>query len=99
MAPADWNPRFVSGRTVRAFEFLQNQRRRYVLVAKWGEFMKDLDMFVGGADGGRRRRTRRPVIRAWSCPYKFDVPTRAVEAAMIRHRRPRSTRSPFAARS
>src|SRR5205823_5213796 len=47
MAPADWNPRFVTGRTVKAYEFLQQQRRRYVLVQKWGEFMKDLDMFIG----------------------------------------------------
>ena len=23
MAPADWNPRFVTGRTVKAFEYLQ----------------------------------------------------------------------------
>ncbi|MEP6622693.1 MAG: amidase, partial [bacterium] len=29
MAPADWNPRFVTGRTIRAYDFLQNQRRRY----------------------------------------------------------------------
>ena len=73
MAPADWNPRFVNGRTVKAFEFLQNQRRRYVLVAKWGEFMKDLDLFIGGpqADVAPNAQTGHPCAVV---PYKFDVP-------------------------
>jgi len=73
MAPADWNPRFVTGRTVRAFDFLQSQRRRYMLIAKWGEFMKDLDMFVGGpnADVGPNAQTGHPCA---VLPYKFDVP-------------------------
>ncbi len=73
MAPADWNPRFVTGRTVRAFDFLQQQRRRYMLVAKWGEFMKDLDMFVGNpqADVGPNAQTGHPCVVV---PYKFDVP-------------------------
>jgi Asp-tRNA(Asn)/Glu-tRNA(Gln) amidotransferase A subunit family amidase len=73
MAPADWNPRFVNGRTVRGFDFLQQQRRRYMLVAKWGEFMKDLDMFVGNpqADVGPNAQTGHPCAVV---PYKFDVP-------------------------
>jgi Asp-tRNA(Asn)/Glu-tRNA(Gln) amidotransferase A subunit family amidase len=73
MAPADWNPRFVAGRTVRAFEFLQNQRRRYVLVQRWGEFMKDLDMFIGAptADVAPNAQTGHPCAVV---PYKFDVP-------------------------
>ena len=73
MAPADWNPRFVNGRTVKAFEFLQNQRRRYVLVARWGEFMKDLDLFIGGpyADVAPNAQTGHPCAVV---PYKFDVP-------------------------
>jgi Asp-tRNA(Asn)/Glu-tRNA(Gln) amidotransferase A subunit family amidase len=73
MAPADWNPRFVNGRTVKAYEFLQNQRRRYVLVAKWGEFMKDLDLFIGApqADVGPNAQTGHPCAVV---PYKFDVP-------------------------
>ena len=46
-------------RTVKALEFLQKQRRRMVLVAKWGEFMKDLDLFIGssGADIGPNAQT------------------------------------------
>lgn len=73
MAPADWNPRFVSGRTVRGFDFLQNQRRRYMLISKWGEFMKDLDMFIGNpnADVGPNAQTGHPCAVV---PYKFDVP-------------------------
>jgi Asp-tRNA(Asn)/Glu-tRNA(Gln) amidotransferase A subunit family amidase len=73
MAPADWNPRFVTGRTVRAFDFLQNQRRRYMLVSAWGEFMKDLDMFVAGpaADIAANAQTGHPCV---VLPYKFDVP-------------------------
>jgi len=73
MAPADWNPRFVQGRTVSGFEFMQNQRRRYMLVAKWGEFMKDLDMFCGNpnADVGPNAQTGHPCVVV---PYKFDLP-------------------------
>ncbi len=73
MAPADWNPRFVGGRTTRAFEFVQNQRRRMVLVAKWGDYMKDLDLFIGApnADVGPNAQTGHPCA---VLPYKFDVP-------------------------
>jgi Asp-tRNA(Asn)/Glu-tRNA(Gln) amidotransferase A subunit family amidase len=73
MAPADWNPRFVAGRTIKAYEFLQNQRRRYVLVQKWGEFMKDLDCFIGAptADIAPNAQTGHPCAVV---PYKFDVP-------------------------
>ena len=73
MAPADWNPRFVAGRTVRAFEFMQNQRRRYMLVSAWGEFMKDLDLFIANpfADVAPNAQTGHPCA---VLPYKFDVP-------------------------
>ena len=73
MAPADWNPRFVAGRTVRAFDFLQNQRRRYMLISAWGEFMRDLDMFIAApsADVAANAQTGHPCV---VLPYKFDVP-------------------------
>jgi hypothetical protein len=73
MAPADWNPRFVSGRTPRAFEFMQSQRRRYILISRWAEFMKDLDMFIASpsADVGANAQTGHPCVVV---PYKFDVP-------------------------
>jgi len=74
MAPADWNPRFVNGRTPRAFDFIQSQRRRYILISKWAEFMKDLDMFVAApsADVGANSQTGHPCAVV---PYKFGVPT------------------------
>jgi Asp-tRNA(Asn)/Glu-tRNA(Gln) amidotransferase A subunit family amidase len=74
MAPADWNPRFVNGRTVRAIDYVQTQRRRYVLIAKWAEYMKELDMFIGNpqADVGANAQTGHPCVVV---PYKFDVPT------------------------
>ena len=73
MAPADWNPRFVSGRTTRGFEFIQSQRRRYILISKWAEYMKDLDMFIASpsADVGANSQTGHPCAVV---QYKFDVP-------------------------
>ncbi len=73
MAAADWNPRFVGGRTTPAFEFVQNQRRRMLLVQAWGEFMKDLDGFIAGpqADVAANAQTGHPCA---VLPYAFDVP-------------------------
>ena len=73
MAPADWNPRFVGGRNLRAWEFVNNQRRRLILVQRWGAFMKELDAFIGGpnADVGPNAQTGHPCAVV---PYKFDVP-------------------------
>jgi Asp-tRNA(Asn)/Glu-tRNA(Gln) amidotransferase A subunit family amidase len=74
MAPADWNPRFVNGRTVRAYDFLQVQRRRQAYIADWAAFMKDLDLFVGApqADTSPNAQTGHPCV---VLPYKFDVPS------------------------
>ncbi len=73
MAPADWNPRFVNGRTARAFEYVQGQRRRYLLISRWADYMKDLDLFIGNpqADVGANAQTGHPCVVV---PYKFDVP-------------------------
>ncbi len=73
MAPADWNPRFVTGRMTRALDFMQSQRRRYVMITKWGEFMKDLDLFIASptADTFANAQTGHPCVVV---PYKFDVP-------------------------
>ena len=73
MAAADWNPRFFGGRATRGFEFVQGQRRRMLLVAKWGEFMKELDLFIAGpnADVGANAQTGHPCV---VLPYTFDVP-------------------------
>lgn len=76
MAPADWNPRFVNGRVVRALDFLQLQRRRHAYITAWAEFMKDLDLFVGAptADITANAQTGHPCVVV---PYKFDVPAAA----------------------
>jgi Asp-tRNA(Asn)/Glu-tRNA(Gln) amidotransferase A subunit family amidase len=73
MAPADWNPRFVNGRRIPGFEFLQTERRRYVMISKWAEFLKDLDMYIGSpfADVGANAQTGHPSA---VLPYKFGVP-------------------------
>ena len=80
MAPADWNPRFVRGRMIRAIDYMQSQRRRYVLISKWGEFMKDLDLFIAGptADIAQNAQTGHPCAVV---PYKFDVPVQQGGAA------------------
>jgi hypothetical protein len=72
-APADWNPRFVVGRTIPGFEFLQTERRRYILMTRWHEYLKDLDMYIGApaADIGECAQTGYPSA---VLPYKFDVP-------------------------
>jgi len=74
MAPADWNPRFVSGRQDRAMDFIQRQRRRHVLISRWAEFMKDLDCFIGNptADIAPNAQTGHPCVVV---PYDFAVPT------------------------
>ena len=73
MAPADWNPRFVNGRMTRAIDYVQSQRRRYLLIVKWAEYMRDLDMFIGSpqADVSPNAQTGHPCVVV---PYKFDVP-------------------------
>lgn len=73
MAPADWNPRFVNGRRARAFDFVQSQRRRFVMISRWAEYFRDLDLFIGAptADIGANAQTGHPCVVV---PYKFDVP-------------------------
>ena len=72
-APADWNPRFVVGRTIPGYEFLNTERRRYLLITKWAEYLKDVDMYIGSpfADVGECAQTGYPSA---VLPYKFDVP-------------------------
>jgi hypothetical protein len=73
MAGSDWNPRFVTGRLARGFDFMQSQRRRYMLISAWAAYMKDLDMFIASpsADVGANSQTGHPCAVV---PYKFDVP-------------------------
>ena len=61
-----------NGRFTRAFDFIQAQRRRYVLISKMAEFMKDLDMYVPAlpaADIAYHASTGHPCAVV---PYKFE---------------------------
>jgi hypothetical protein len=65
--------RFTNGRFPRAFDFINQQRRRQVLISQMAELLKDLDMYVpgGGFDVGLHATTGHPCVVV---PYKFDVP-------------------------
>jgi hypothetical protein len=66
--------RWTGGRFPRAFDFIQAQRRRYILISQMAELLKDLDMYVPGANGydvGLHAQTGHP---AAVVPYKFDSP-------------------------
>ncbi|HEY0968819.1 MAG TPA: amidase [Opitutaceae bacterium] len=80
MAPANWNPRFVNGRTISAHEYLNAQRRRLLYIQKYHEVMGDLDLFVSSAPGwdvAANAQTGHPCVVV---PYTFAVPTQAANA-------------------
>jgi len=71
--------RWTGGRFPRAFEFVQQQRRRYVLITQMAELLKDYDMYVpGGGSGqgqwdiGLHAQTGHPCAVV---PYKFEPQT------------------------
>ncbi|MEP6493874.1 MAG: amidase [bacterium] len=64
--------RWTGGRFPRAFDFIQAQRRRYVLISEMAELLKDFDMYVPGANGydvGLHAQTGHPCAVV---PYKFE---------------------------
>jgi hypothetical protein len=64
--------RWTGGRFPRAFDFVQAQRRRYELISKMQELLKDFDMYVPGAGGwdvGLHAQTGHPCTVV---PYKFE---------------------------
>ena len=66
--------RWTGGRFPRAFDFVQAQRRRYILITQMAELLKDFDMYVPGANGfdvGLHAQTGHPCAVV---PYKFDSP-------------------------
>lgn len=65
--------RWTGGRFPRAFDFIQQQRRRHMLITQMAEFLKDLDMYVPTANGdiGLHAQTGHPCVVV---PYKFDSP-------------------------
>ena len=65
--------RWTGGRFPRAFDFVQAQRRRYILISEMAELLKDLDMYVpgNGGDVGLHAQTGHPCA---VLPYKFESP-------------------------
>ena len=64
--------RWTGGRFPRAFEFVQQQRRRQVLITQMAVLLKDFDMYVPGANGydvGLHAQTGHPCA---VLPYKFE---------------------------
>jgi Asp-tRNA(Asn)/Glu-tRNA(Gln) amidotransferase A subunit family amidase len=74
--PAGMNvfTRWSGGRFPKALDWMQGQRRRYILISQMQEVLKDFDMYVPGAGGfdvGLHAQTGHP---AAVVPYKFDSP-------------------------
>ena len=70
--------RWTNGRFPRAFDFVNAQRRRYVLISQMAELLKDFDMYVPGGPGaqgqfdiGLHAQTGHPCAVV---PYKFESP-------------------------
>jgi hypothetical protein len=67
--------RWTGGRFPKALDFVQAQRRRYILISQMAELLKDLDVYVpgtaGGYDVGLHAQTGHPCAVV---PYKFDSP-------------------------
>jgi len=53
--------RWVPGRLPTAFDFINSQRRRQMLIAKWQEYLKDTDVYVGASDTNAHAQTGHPV--------------------------------------
>ncbi|HEY4306077.1 MAG TPA: amidase [Gemmatimonadaceae bacterium] len=66
--------RWTGGRYMRAFDFIQSQRRRFVLISQMQELLKDFDMYIpaaAGGDVGLHAQTGHPCAVV---QYKFDSP-------------------------
>ena len=42
-------------------DFIQSQRRRYMLITAWQTYLKDTDLYIGAADTGVHAQTGHPV--------------------------------------
>ena len=66
----------AGGRFPRAMDFVQQQRRRYILISQMAELLKDFDMYVPAGTGGQwdvglHAQTGHPCAVV---PYKFESP-------------------------
>jgi Asp-tRNA(Asn)/Glu-tRNA(Gln) amidotransferase A subunit family amidase len=53
--------RWVPGRTPTAFDFINSQRRRQMLIVAWQKYLENTDVYVGAADTGIHAQTGHPV--------------------------------------
>lgn len=53
--------RWVPGRTPTAFDFINSQRRRQMLIVAWQKYLANTDVYVGAADTGIHAQTGHPV--------------------------------------
>ena len=64
--------RWVPGRVPQAFDFINSQRRRLMLITAWQEYLRNTDVYVGGnGDVGVHAQTGHPVA---VLPVAFAVP-------------------------
>ena len=69
-SPGSAVSRFGRGRTTPALEFMQAQRRRYILIHEMAAVMKDFDMYVSGnGDVGLTNQTGHPAV---VFPYRMS---------------------------
>jgi Asp-tRNA(Asn)/Glu-tRNA(Gln) amidotransferase A subunit family amidase len=69
-SPASAVTRFARGRTTPALDFMQAQRRRYLLIHEMAALMKDFDMYVSGnGDVGLTNQTGHPAV---VFPYRMS---------------------------
>ena len=70
--------RWTNGRFQRAFDFVQSQRRRYLVITQMAKLLEDFDMYVPGGSGqgqwdiGLHAQTGHPCAVV---PYKFEPQT------------------------
>ena len=69
-SPASAVTRFGRGRTTPAIDFMQAQRRRYLLIHEMADVMKDFDMYLtGNGDVGLTNQTGHPAV---VFPYRMS---------------------------
>lgn len=69
-SPASAVTRFGRGRTTPALDFMQAQRRRYLLIHEMADVMKDFDMYLtGNGDVGLTNQTGHPAV---VFPYRMS---------------------------
>lgn len=54
--------RWVPGRTMSAFDFINTQRRRLMLTTAWQEYLKNIDLYLGTSDTSTHAQTGHPVV-------------------------------------